>query len=406
MQVAERSSADALADLHAPAGSERYEELDSLRGLAALTVFVYHCIFLLAVRPHWIGLAVSSPVGLFFFGGHQAVILFFMLSGFVLYLPYTRRGKRSSYWAFMTKRTCRIYLPYLGALVFFVAAYLVFFRPHEMAGFLSQYGWRVLSTRELFKVVRDHILFLGLAKREYLNGATWTLVEEMRISFVFPFLALMVQKRGALKSLAAALTCSVLVSFGIHLVHHRSPLETFHYAGIFVLGAVLASSRVALVSAWNRLGGLVGSIAAALCVMGCGYAPALMERYPRIVTEEAGDWIIALTASVFLIAALGGGLFSAFLRHRAMQHFGRTSFGIYLLHLPLMFIAANLLWNRAPHYAVFASAFVATIGLAYLFYHFVERPSMALGKRLARRIEFSRERKDNACAAAVLVAGD
>ena len=109
-----------------------------------------------------------------------------------------------------------------------------------------------------------------------------------------------------------------------------------------------------------------------------------------LLPEEAADWLIAASASVFLITALAQGHFGAFLRHRTMKHFGRTSYGLYLLHLPVIFCAVNLLWNRIPHGLVYAIAFVTTALLAHLFYHLIERPSMALGKHLARRIDARR----------------
>ncbi|HEY0760677.1 MAG TPA: acyltransferase [Acidisarcina sp.] len=367
--------------------SSRLEELDSLRGLAAVVVFIYHCIFLSSVHSSWVNVLVRSPLGLFVYGGHQAVILFFILSGFVLYLPYTRSGHRSRYLPFIVKRICRIYLPYLFALGLFVAAYLLFFRPLQPEGLSMLYEWRVLSTRELLTVIRDCVVFVGIGHREYLNGATWTLVEEMRISFVFPLLAALVLRVGSKRAVGCALGCSALVSVGIHIVHHRTPLETFHYAAIFVLGAVLSANRTALVSAWERMS-RVGRVALTLIsICGCAYAPYLMSRFPAIVTEELADWLIAVTASVFLISALADTPFRSLLRHRVIQHLGRTSYGIYLLHLPIIFIGVNLLWSRLSHPAIFVLAFVATLLLAHLFYEGVERPSMALGKRLARRLE-------------------
>ena len=52
--------------------------------------------------------------------GDAAVILFFILSGFVLALPFL--GARApSYPGFLAKRVCRIYLPYLAAVALAIA---------------------------------------------------------------------------------------------------------------------------------------------------------------------------------------------------------------------------------------------------------------------------------------------
>ena len=66
----------------------------------------------MAVYPHWVKSLANSPRTLLVYGGHQAVILFFVLSGFVLYLPYTHTAEHILYADFVIKRICRIYLPY------------------------------------------------------------------------------------------------------------------------------------------------------------------------------------------------------------------------------------------------------------------------------------------------------
>ena len=53
--------------------------------------------------------------------GAEAVILFFVLSGFVLSLPAVD-GRPQSYFTFVTRRIFRIYVPYLAALAVSVAA--------------------------------------------------------------------------------------------------------------------------------------------------------------------------------------------------------------------------------------------------------------------------------------------
>src|ERR1700704_3301212 len=90
----------------------RFYELDSLRGVAALTVVFHH--FSRICSPRVIYFLDRTPFRLLV-AGHQAVILFFLLSGFVLTLPY-KKNDRLNYGPFLVKRVCRIYLPYLGAL--------------------------------------------------------------------------------------------------------------------------------------------------------------------------------------------------------------------------------------------------------------------------------------------------
>jgi peptidoglycan/LPS O-acetylase OafA/YrhL len=87
----------------------RLHHLDSLRGIAAVVVMLHH----------WRDMFTVSPVTLFLvpaFAGPNSVKLFFVLSGFVLSLPYWC-GRQSSYDKYLVRRICRIYLPYAGAVV-------------------------------------------------------------------------------------------------------------------------------------------------------------------------------------------------------------------------------------------------------------------------------------------------
>ena len=94
--------------------------LDSLRGLAALAVVFWHLALVVFDAPdgspYWSG---AELVKLFrisplypLIAGPEAVIVFFILSGFVLSLPWIRNHK-VLYVPFLVKRVCRIYVPYL-----------------------------------------------------------------------------------------------------------------------------------------------------------------------------------------------------------------------------------------------------------------------------------------------------
>ncbi len=375
----------------------RFEELDSLRGLAALVVFSSHSILLLARFPPWLVTTLETPAGLFLLGGHQAVILFFLLSGFVLYLPYTRSGRGPRrYLPYAAKRVCRIYLPYLASVVFAVMAYLLVFRSVP-PGISVFYSWRPLTHAQMLALIANHILFLGSFHREYLNPSTWSLAEELRISLVFPLLAAALGRYGWRRSLAAAVLVSAAASVSMRAIHHRFPLATLHYAALFVLGAVLSDRRERLVELWRRSGRPLQMLTVGTSLLACAYAPWISGRAPVWFPEEASDWVVALACSTFLIGALSGTSFSRLLRHRHMQHLGRISYSFYLLHVPWLLLVSTLLWNRLPHLAVFCLALVATLISAELFFLWVERPSIALGKHLALLV---REREEQ------LTAGD
>jgi peptidoglycan/LPS O-acetylase OafA/YrhL len=73
------------------ANLHRYRQLDSLRGLAALTVFFGHFLGLKATILSY-PIVNSTPL-ITLFNGNAAVMFFFFLSGFVLSLPYIDNEK-------------------------------------------------------------------------------------------------------------------------------------------------------------------------------------------------------------------------------------------------------------------------------------------------------------------------
>lgn len=86
----------------------RFLELDGLRGIAAFTVILHHfcCMYDLKEKPYLLPLVA----------GHSAVLLFFVLSGFVLSLPFWNKGTFGRYDAYLVRRIFRIYVPYVAAV--------------------------------------------------------------------------------------------------------------------------------------------------------------------------------------------------------------------------------------------------------------------------------------------------
>src|SRR5579875_2648256 len=109
----------------------RLEFLDGLRGLAALYVVEHH-IAQFALSPH------ASPwrhaqrlYWHIFCYGHQAVVVFIVLSGYVLMLPVARTQDGhmpKGVWDYFKRRARRILPPYYAALA--ICFLLVAFVPH------------------------------------------------------------------------------------------------------------------------------------------------------------------------------------------------------------------------------------------------------------------------------------
>src|SRR3954464_2526138 len=99
----------------------RLPELDALRGSAAFAVLVFHTLHVIGQGrlPPWLeqgravyALTVHSPLRPVFFG-REAVLFFFVLSGYVLTRSLMRSGSPGLL-AFAAQRTIRLGLPVAG----------------------------------------------------------------------------------------------------------------------------------------------------------------------------------------------------------------------------------------------------------------------------------------------------
>lgn len=92
------------------AEKKRLEKLEAIRGFAAIYVVFYH-LFASGIVIFGVNLSF-----LFRFG-QEAVILFFLLSGFVIYHSFIKSKDHSNFKVFFWKRFLRIYIPLI--IVFF-----------------------------------------------------------------------------------------------------------------------------------------------------------------------------------------------------------------------------------------------------------------------------------------------
>lgn len=108
----------------------RLEKLEALRGFAALYVVLFHTL------PQKIMLG-GINIGLLFRFGPEAVIVFFVLSGFVIKYTYQKSADKSFKYYF-TRRFIRLYIP---LLFIFLLGYLI---KCYSEGTLANPEWRTL----------------------------------------------------------------------------------------------------------------------------------------------------------------------------------------------------------------------------------------------------------------------
>jgi peptidoglycan/LPS O-acetylase OafA/YrhL len=360
------------------AAPSRYEELDSLRGAAAMMVVLNH-FFLSSystgsTEDHVRLLA--DPLQ----NGPAAVVLFFLLSGFVLSIPVWRE-KPQNYRIFIMRRVCRIYIPYLFALVLSVLACSLFVN-RPVHG-LSEWFYKTWTGPVQWGLVLKHILFIGPSYnvREF-NTAFWTLIIEMRVSIIFPFFLLLMRR---LSLFGALMLCVISQIIGSVAETHCPPLQIMGWTSLFIAGAIVARevNRVP-----SRLADIFSRRFVALSCIALYLFANYLTKWLRGWESVARGLCIAGALGT-LCAALYNRDLRVLLHTRVLLFVGRISYSLYLLHATVLYITLHLFYGTLPKPLLFLLYLAASIIAAALSYSLVEVPAMELGRRLTS----SRQRK-------------
>ena len=366
----------------------RFDELDSLRGLAAMAVFAAHANGFTGIvgnldtpfATHPVAFLVNHSPLLALFGGHEAVILFFILSGFVLSLPWLR-GETPGYPRFAFKRICRIWIPYIVAAAVSLALRAAFYtKSLPGMGEFFDAAWRGhLTAAKLANIAG----LVGYFDPGIFDLATWSLVHEMRISLIFPFLMLAAAGRSWKRVLTGAFILSFVAGVARKLTHPELATDiwyTFHYTAFFLVGYLLAAHRSNL-RALSHRGGLTFAVGIFLYT----YAAWCFPGIAALHTPHIGDWFTAAGSALLITAALSRGGFARVLEHTSTVWLGRISYSVYLYHAPVMLSFIYALHGLIrPIWAV-CLALPVTLLVSAASYHWVELPAIRLARRPAVR---------------------
>lgn len=357
----------------------RFDALDSVRGLAALVVVINHCMNMFPALggvvpgqfPPMVTrselLILKSPLFLAMYG-RGAVAIFFVLSGFVLALPWFR-GSPLPYGLFVLRRFCRIYLPYAVAVA--VAMVLATWLGGRDMPPLSAWFTQNWIEPVNGQIVLDHVLMLGA--HNTFDNAVWSLNHEMRISLVFPLLILPVVGFGAAGAVASAAALYAAAWAVSHFAGwHGAGGEiaaTIRYGMFFIFGGLLARYAERL----NRMPPSLLAGASLIAGLGCLW----LSREPAIM---------ALGSSLIILAGILPGGIRRTLQRRWLRGLGRISYSLYLTHLLVLLSAVHLLGDLLSLTVILPGVVVVSLVFATGFQRLVEGPSDQLGRTLARQL--------------------
>jgi peptidoglycan/LPS O-acetylase OafA/YrhL len=341
--------------------------LDGLRGAAAVSVLLGHCMLLIPAveeafrgkhkpRADMVGLVTYSPLHVAWAGG-EAVMVFFVLSGFVL--TRAADNPRFSWRAYYPSRLLRLYLPVAGALIIAAAARFVVPRTHS-SGTSTWLRSEQHITFGVRSFVHDLLLVRGVDK---LLPPLWSLRWEVVFSLLLPAVVFGACRRWPL----ALAQFAVLLGVTLLSSNPTGGNDYLRYLPVFAIGSVMARQHHRLVGIGRRLTTTTGALVAVLGLL------LLTLSWTARRTIHGGLWNVALGAALIVFAFGYWQPLRAVGETRPLQWLGRRSFSLYLVHFPIVLSTAILLGSRSRF--AFVIAVPLSLFAAHVFFRLVEGPS-------------------------------
>lgn len=378
--------------------------LDGLRGLAAFAVVVHHALltipagwdFVYNAVGSWSGTPLIAPLGVFW-AGHEAVLLFFVLSGFVLVARYGGING-GGYVPYLPQRVLRLFVPY-AVVVALSCALLTLWHPPRVPGTSEWFGrtWSEPVTR---RVLAD-LVWMKLQPAHDIDTSIWSLGVEMRLSLVLPVFAILGARLPLWRGVVAAVLLTGVARYAFSLGGWDSnTLHSLSYAPAFLAGAIMAAHRNRIAAAAARLSRPALTLALAAAVFlytwrwqfAAWWNPELVRvltgrLWPSPPSRVAGllsDLMPVAGAVIFIALAIGSAPVRHALERPWAAWLGRVSFSLYLVHPVVLMVMVHALGPILPIPLVAALAVPAAVPVGVAVYRYIERPSHQLARTTGR----------------------
>lgn len=341
-----------------------FGRLDAVRGLAAQPVLLSHALAMLFPDD------TTAATYLVRWAGHLSVLVFFVLSGFVIVQGIVREMERRrsfDWFDFGIRRVARIYPPYLVAVA--MVAMLTTLASNGML--ISGTGETMKSDPMSFDALMRAITFLFTSRDTItaMDGPIWSLRLEVVLYVITALIACAIVSRGLRRGMFAAATL-LLVS-------------VFCWRLSFALPSAILFSSGGVAAIYF---GQIKRIPLALSAVALAAALSL----PAIVPSLTGKTTLALIYQSLLglpLAAFIASLAATSPQHTStaegfVTRSGDWSYSLYILHWPFLVVFySTLQWRRLmpdnslSRLALVVFAFIGINAIAYLIARAVERPS-------------------------------
>lgn len=350
-----------------PPPPARFLALDGLRGVAALLVLVFHLCWNTAGAQNPATMLpdpVMATTGLM----RSGVAVFFVLSGFVI--AYTTRAMRTGdqAWRFIVRRQVRLDPPYYTMIAVALAIEVV----------QSFIGSLQYTTYDLGTVIANMLYLQGILGVPSILSVAWTLCLEVQFYLVVVLVAMASSFLGRTDTVRRGIRLGVplallAVSLALPLLGLGAGPWFIGLWWMFALGMVLAWFVEGVIR-FRTVCAILGAVIVWMTVL----------QVTGRADAWGGEWFAIATA--VLIAALSAKSWLARSPGRVLLYFGRTSYSLYLVHLPVITVVTGAAYKLFPEARIPAIllAGAAAIGAAHLLYRFVELRALRWSKRIPR----------------------
>lgn len=338
-------------------------EIDGLRFIAIMSVLLYHVLLSLLERaPHAVEPRYHILVKIVS-NGAQGVRLFFVISGFILALPFARHlltdAKPVSLKKYFLRRVTRLEPPYVLTIILGILV-------------SGSFG-AVAIHHSLASLFYIHNLVYGY--RSSISPVTWTLEVEIQFYLLAPLFMQLYRLRGKVVRRGILISLILAVSL-VQPWLEISPRLTWaipHFLHFFLMGLLLADIylldgiRIPRMPLWDAAG-----------ILGFFFLFTLNDSLNS--TQILLPWVIAPAFA----GAMYGPALNRIFKNAWVTAVGGMCYSIYLIHMPVIRLLSRVaekcvltrldfLGNYLIQCAVLG---IPAIALATVFYLVVERPCM------------------------------
>jgi len=357
---------------------QRFYSLDVLRGVAALSVVLWHWQhFFLPLNRQGEKLVMDQQpffafLYIFYQYGNIAVQLFFCISGFIFFWLYSQRiaDKTITLKKFSILRLSRLYPLHLVTLILVLAGQSAY---REITNSCFVY-----KVNDLYHFVLNFFFISswGFEQDFSFNGPVWSVSVEILLYTAFFFFCRIFQ-RNIFALLAAVIAGHTLVA--------RLNVAIATGVECFFLGALIYVAYEKIVKSGDRwkIAGWLPFVTALAWLI------AIIGGHPNsIFTLDIAPWIIQKIASywvVFILFPLAVGSLALLETQRGtlgrrLAFIGDISYSSYLIHFPLQLAAALITASLSIGQSIFYSPwfmllfFLVLILLSLASYRYFETP--------------------------------